>query len=342
MDAITTSERDGPRGPTPGAASTASPTPTMRWIVPGYVGEGLTILAGREKVGKTWLALDFALAVASGGLAMGSVACDKGCAAYIDYENGERRLRARFERLRPGGRYDKPGHRPDVPRLLWFHGVLPEENLTEWFDQLRTSAGDLRLIVFDAGRRLARAAGRGSWTDRGSRGAVMRELEELQRWSVEHGVAVLYLARALKGGGDAASNRLFGAADATLLLELRDDRPTLRLRSRDIAERTTALAFDAGRWSVVGDAGEIHRSLRRLLILEVLETSRWPIAAGEVAGALGLPVANVRKMMFRMARAGELERRGRGLYVLAGAECERTMLLSQTSHVDGNAIKTMS
>ena len=47
--------------------------PEPKFIVPGYVGEGLTILAGRPKIGKSWLALNIAVAVATGGLALGSV-----------------------------------------------------------------------------------------------------------------------------------------------------------------------------------------------------------------------------------------------------------------------------
>jgi hypothetical protein len=42
------------------------------------VGEGPSILAGRQKVGKTWLAMDWALAVAGGGKAMGAVGCEAG------------------------------------------------------------------------------------------------------------------------------------------------------------------------------------------------------------------------------------------------------------------------
>ena len=45
----------------------------IRWIVPGYVPEGFSVLAGRQKLGKTWLAMDWGLAVATGGIAMGSI-----------------------------------------------------------------------------------------------------------------------------------------------------------------------------------------------------------------------------------------------------------------------------
>ena len=39
----------------------------LRWIVPQYLPEGLTILGGKPKIGKSWQALDMATAVASGG-----------------------------------------------------------------------------------------------------------------------------------------------------------------------------------------------------------------------------------------------------------------------------------
>lgn len=38
-----------------------------RWAVPGILPEGVCILAGKPKVGKSWLALDLALSVGAGG-----------------------------------------------------------------------------------------------------------------------------------------------------------------------------------------------------------------------------------------------------------------------------------
>ena len=39
----------------------------LRWMVPGIVPEGATILVGGPKIGKSWLAYGIALAVAAGG-----------------------------------------------------------------------------------------------------------------------------------------------------------------------------------------------------------------------------------------------------------------------------------
>ena len=38
--------------------------PPLRYAVEGYLAEGVTLLAGKPKIGKSWMALDFAMAVA--------------------------------------------------------------------------------------------------------------------------------------------------------------------------------------------------------------------------------------------------------------------------------------
>ena len=64
----------------------------IKWVVPGYISEGFLVLAGRQKLGKTWLAIDMALAVATGTTAIGSIICEIGDVLYIDMENGPRRI----------------------------------------------------------------------------------------------------------------------------------------------------------------------------------------------------------------------------------------------------------
>ena len=66
----------------------------IRWAVPGYVSEGLSILAGRQKLGKTRLAIDWSPLVAA---LWGSTDCEQGDVLYIDLENGNRRIQHRIE-----------------------------------------------------------------------------------------------------------------------------------------------------------------------------------------------------------------------------------------------------
>ena len=71
----------------------------MRWTVDGLLPEGVTILAGRPKVKKSWLALSVAVAVASGGKAFGWFETRQGGVLYLDLESNQRRMRSRLAQL---------------------------------------------------------------------------------------------------------------------------------------------------------------------------------------------------------------------------------------------------
>lgn len=95
----------------------------MRYVVPGYIAEGLTVLAGRPKLGKSWLALDLAIAVATGGAALGSTKVGQGDVLYLALEDNERRLcrrgcssSCRLLRCRTGWR-----SRPSAPPRSGWH-----------------------------------------------------------------------------------------------------------------------------------------------------------------------------------------------------------------------------
>jgi len=46
--------------------------PEIRWIIEGFIGEGLTMINGAPKIGKSWFVLNLAIAAASGGIFLGS------------------------------------------------------------------------------------------------------------------------------------------------------------------------------------------------------------------------------------------------------------------------------
>ena len=73
--------------------------PEVGWVLPGLVPEGLSLLVGRPKVGKSWLALDLALAVASGGTCLGVELEEPADVLYCALEDNERRLRSRIFKL---------------------------------------------------------------------------------------------------------------------------------------------------------------------------------------------------------------------------------------------------
>jgi len=207
-DAVEDRQRKPPRQPT-AFVTTCTNTimgttfEPLRWTVPDYLPEGLSILAGRQKLGKTWLALDFAIAVAVGGKAMGAIECEQGDVLYIDLENGPRRVQRRITTLFP---YEQI--RPDLARLHW---TTESPQLGPEFldacEAWRLSVARPALIVIDVLQRIKPpgVVGRNSYENDYSTFA------ELQHWSTKNGVSSLGLHHTRKGGADDPLEALSGS-----------------------------------------------------------------------------------------------------------------------------------
>ncbi len=288
--------------------------PPVKWIVKDYVSEGFSVLAGRQKLGKTWLALDFAIAVATGGYALGSIACGQGDVLYIDLENGERRINGRIATLFPAER-----NRPDLRHLNWATEPVPlNKGFIEALEAWRTKTRNPRLVVIDVLQRIKPAgiASRNAYENDYSIWAP------LQQWATRNGIAVIGLHHTKKGGADdplealSGSNGLSAVADTTLVLDKDGNGVTLYVRGRDVQEKESALKFNGGMWDLVGEAAEVRRSDERSVILKALDDNQEPITPKSLAELLGLPYANVKQLLYKMNLAGEVHKAdNKGRYI---------------------------
>ena len=71
--------------------------PEPEYIVPNILPVGLTILAGAPKIGKSWLTLQIAHAVATGGHTFGTQV-EQGLVLYLALEDNPTRLDQRMTR----------------------------------------------------------------------------------------------------------------------------------------------------------------------------------------------------------------------------------------------------
>ncbi len=116
--------------------------PEPKFIVPGFITEGVTLIGGKPKIGKSWMMLGMAIAVANGGKALDKVDCTSGDVLYLALEDSPRRLRMRLKKLLSGN--------PEPPMLVltcdWprlDEGGL--DRLREWLDE-RPS---MRMVIVD-------------------------------------------------------------------------------------------------------------------------------------------------------------------------------------------------
>lgn len=69
------------------------------WTVPGLLPEGCFLFAGAPKTGKSWVALQIALAVATGGMLFGKIQVEQAEVLYLDLESNQRRMKSRLSAM---------------------------------------------------------------------------------------------------------------------------------------------------------------------------------------------------------------------------------------------------
>jgi len=287
----------------------------ITFVVPEYCVEGLTILAGRAKLGKSWLALDWLLAVSSGGVAMGIVPVEQGDCLYLALEDGPRRLQSRILQLSRGT------HRAeDLERMtIWTEAPRLDHGLLDQLGAWAAGAYSPRLIVIDVFARVRPASRNGE----NPYDSDYRALGPVQQWATRTGTAVLLLHHTRKAGADdplemiSGTNGLAGAADTVLVLNRDANGATLYVRGRDIGEKETALEFDQGQWLAAGDAGEVRQSRERLQVLSALEDAVEPLGPSDIAKTTGMKASNVRVLLYKLGKAGQVRKVDYGKYALA-------------------------
>ncbi|HWM47078.1 MAG TPA: AAA family ATPase [Xanthobacteraceae bacterium] len=283
----------------------------VKYVVPSYVAEGLTILAGRPKIGKSWWTLDGGLAVASGGTFLGTKV-EQGDVLALMLEDNERRLKNRIGKVL--------GPFADWPARFTYATEWPRvdeggiDRIREWVE----SVPQPRLVIVDV---LARVRplqpGRQAQYD-----ADYQTIAGLQALAGQKGVGIIvvhHLRKSASESGDAIDKisgtlGLAGAADSLLVIDRDGTGTTMYARGRDIEEIETAIEFDRTRcrWQVLGAATEVRRSDERKRILDALQGASEAMPPADIAATTGMPANNVRYLLFKMVRDGEVIRFGRG------------------------------
>jgi predicted transcriptional regulator len=285
----------------------------IKYVVPGIFVEGLTLLAGKPKVGKSWLLLHAAIAVARGGFTLGDLHCIEGDVLYCALEDNERRLQSRMTKLM--------GITQPWPARLFYYCELPR--LTEGgLDGIRAwieSKPNPRLVIIDT-LAMVRATRKREETNYESDYMAVLELRALAN---EFGIAIVLVHHLRKADSDDAYDTvpgtlgLTGAPDSILVLK-RDSSGSMVLhgRGRDLIEIEKAMTFDADTclWRIAGDAAAVRRSHERNIVLDAIAEAKEPIGPNDIAATTGMRAANVRFLLGKLVKEGLIEKAGYGKY----------------------------
>jgi hypothetical protein len=287
----------------------------LRYVVPGYITEGVTIFAGKPKIGKSWLLYDICIGCSSDRFVLGTVKPTQGDVLYLALEDSQRRLQSRLAKLCPHSSISDRLTLTTNWRRAQEGGV---RDIAEWCE----SVPNPTLVVIDTLEKFrppAKAGVAAYTTD-------YEAITELHKLSHERGIAVVVIHHVRKMDAEdpfdmvSGTNGLTGAADTILVLKRQAGAVTLHARGRDIDEQETACEFNKSscRWTLLGQAEEVHSSGQRLAILAALkEADDGGLHISEILTATARTDRNaVDQLLYKMHRDREVVRIKRGVYAM--------------------------
>ena len=278
--------------------------PEMQWIVDEFIPEdSLTILGGKKKVGKSWLARQIAGAVSCGDGVLGRKTL-RGHVLFYCLEDGKRRLRKRLQLQEASEEEDTEyAFKEDLP-------TLDDGGM----DILRTKVQTTHplLTVIDT-----LAAAKSGKIDENAAGPMADMINALQQMCQEEHTAILLVAHHGKSSfGDSGhdirgSSAIAAAADVNLALYRKhdtDDTYTLNAEGRDIAEGEFRLEFEDYRFKLRGE----ERSLSAQEADEEVYNELGALGeseVGSIATATGRSRQGVMTILKRLAKVGRVQPR---------------------------------
>jgi hypothetical protein len=298
----------------------------MQWLISGLVPEGLTLLIGGPKIGKSWMALDFALSVAAGnGYALGKIFC--GIARpvlYLALEDSDRRLKDRIRKLQPDLR---------IPSLLTYMtrtepGMI-EQTIIAWLRSL--PEGSQPLVILDVLAKVMPPKMQGE-NDYQRDYRVASRLKMICDGMPGMGMLVLHHDR--KASADdfvdmiSGTNGIAGATDTIMVIDRGRNEGVglLKITGRDVLEAEYAVKFDGGIWSLSGETlNDAARAAQTKIATKNLGdrsaqvvkfVSLFPdgVKTADVAEALDMTPNEASVYLGRLYDHGRLSKPQRGLY----------------------------
>jgi AAA domain len=276
-------------------------------VIEKLLYHGLTLIGGPPKVGKSFLALQAALSVATGEPFLGALEVKRqGKVLMISLEDGEARLRKRVR--------DLHGSDTQLEKIEVVYDLTESLANQEVLAAVRREIEEVgyELVIIDT---LVAAMPEETKANDAFR-ADYRRMQHLRKLTEGQGVAVLVNAhtRKPKKGDDlssltavAGTGGITAAVDAGLIIQKTKDGASVHLVSRDIEERDFELERDAttSGW-VLKEAAQrkLNDGMRRVMDLILRKGS---LGSAEIQAELAdAKPGTVRSWLSRMTEGGSL------------------------------------
>ncbi len=252
--------------------------PPVPWVVPGFIAPGLTILAGAPKIGKSWLALGMASALAAGGRVFGEIKVEPCGVLLLALEDTERRLQDRMRRM-----WIKGSRQLDI-RTRWPAGETCLRYLDAWLNEFRGT----KAVFIDTLQKVSGVVEINSYRETYGSAAGLKRVAD--RYSVAI-VAMHHTCKVVTQDFVSQVNGsvgLTGAADTVITMQrlrMRNE-GVLSVTGRDVEEKEYGIRFDAtlGTWTLMDEVPKDRPSWTQSRRRKDRDASGKDLASGEGKG----------------------------------------------------------
>lgn len=282
-------------------------TPPTEWVIEGLIpAKSRNLLAAKPKAGKSWLALDMALSVASGGDFLGKKT-QQGDVLYLSLEDNDSRMKKRIETIK--GQFNERVHYACECPNMSDGGI---DVVINWCKSVENP----KLIIIDTLAKFRpESKGKNLYEDDyNSTQALLRITEQFNC-----SVLLVHHTRKMKSDDPmdtvSGSLGLTGGIDNLFVLERGRNSNVAQLHviGRDIEEdKPLNLSFDEGKWTHLSDFEKSITPERAKLALLILGN----YSIKEMSGILEKQENAVYKMLHDMCEAGIINRKSRGQYLV--------------------------
>ena len=239
--------------------------PPLRYVAKGFIPQGLHIVAGLPKAGKSWLLLLLCLKV-SKGEPFWNYTTEKGTVLYLCLEDSFNRIQQRLGDLTD-----------EAPPNLHFAIMASSlaEGLTEQIEMFITEHQDTNLIVIDTLQKVRDAPGDSYYA------SDYKDIGTLKAIADQKGITILCVQHLRKQHDSdphlmvSGSTGLTGAADGSYVLQKPDINSTegrLYIRGRDVEERILTIHFnrETCEWEFIGGDTPAEDAMKNDPVIKVL------------------------------------------------------------------------
>lgn len=235
--------------------------PPITFFVKDLIPQGLTIISSLPKIGKSWMALDIGLCVASGTPFLGFNTLQSGV-LYLALEDSENRLQDRTNKILS----DKK-----APSGFMYAIRCDdlENGLIDELEEIKKKEPNLKIIIIDTLQKI-----RSNYKGNNAYANDYKEISPLKAFADKYGMSVIVIHHLKKGHeGDvfekvSGTNGLIGSVDTNIVIEKEDrfkDEAVLSISGRDVENNQYIIRFDKEKfkWNMIGSYEEQKEELEK-------------------------------------------------------------------------------